>query len=295
MKKSKIKVIIIIILCILLLVCLFSMKYIQIKYESKKSDFKIANINISNNKSLNKQNKLDSNINYGINEKKEKRKDSSNINKISNSSSSPTYSSAIFDEPIIRQATISKKQIKANEAFKAKAILRQKALRDEMIEKDLKDPTTPPLIKLRAQLIKSESYSSAYKAFKEKNYIDAIKKYNDVLKDSKSTPAVKYIALQGLQNCAKLTNNLELYILACKETGLLLSKEDLTVINKRKTNDFLDWANEFADYMHARKDSNIKNKLISQIQNQNNWNSKEAEDYVNKQIEKYEYLFKEFI
>ena len=142
---------------------------------------------------------------------------------------------------------------------------------------------------------KNKTYVSAYNALLEKDYQAATENFIALFKDKNSKTEVKFIALEGLQTCAKFTGNLELYIYACKQMGKMISQEDLALFKIKKNDAYSRWANEFSDYMHARTDRSLKDKLVRDLADETLRSYKEAEIVVNNKISTYEGLFGEFI
>lgn len=181
------------------------------------------------------------------------------------------------------------------EKYKAEAEERQNEYIQEQLEKILNDSNTPPKVRLRVLLQTSESYVKAYIADEEQDYATAIENYKLLYNDKNSTTEMKYVALEGLQKDAQATGDLELFIYANLQMGEMIANEDLSVFKLEKDTAYLKWAKNFENLMRARKDRNLKSKLIAQLAEETCRSNEEAERVLNIRIQSYENTYKEFV
>jgi len=222
--------------------------------------------------------------------KTENQQDSVHSTHYSTSNSSNYYATKEVEVPVF-----SAKTVENNKRFRKKAIARQREYLKKRTQELIDDPKTPPAKKLKARLITSKDYVEAFSAYKNKNYETAAKAYHKLFNDKNSTPEMKYIALEGLQNSAKKLGNLDLFILASEELGKLIMTANLTLLEVTKSSDYHEWALNFAAHMKARSDSALKARLIEDEMKKFLITRAKAERTVQKQIKTYETLFKEFV
>lgn len=214
----------------------------------------------------------------------------------SRSSSSSSYSSSDFTQISsnnVSKPRISKERIARIKAFKEKAKKAQKESVKKKLQAMLKDSNTSIQTKIKIKLSQNENYRIAYKALLDGDANLAIEYYEQLLKEKNLDNEIKYVALEGLQKCAKITGDLELYLNASKIKGELIATKDLSALNVEKSNSYKNWVEEFSDYMHAKKDKSIKNRLVTALAKKTSRTSKEAERVIDQRIAMYEALFKE--
>lgn len=205
------------------------------------------------------------------------------------SSPSQSYSSPI-EGPKYSEARIA-----ANKKFAEEAAKRQATYINEQTQKLLKDPNSSPAQLLRARLITSKAYVTAFSSYEEENYKAAIKAYHELFKDKNSTPEMKYIALQGLQDSAKQIGDLDLFLISSQELGKLLMAHDFPIFSKKKSPDYYEWSLKLTAYLKARKDDSIKERLVADLMKENHLTRQEANRMVEVDIQEYEMLFKELV
>ncbi|MDD3420606.1 MAG: hypothetical protein PHE78_08465 [Candidatus Gastranaerophilales bacterium] len=222
--------------------------------------------------------------------KTENQQDSVHSTHYSTSNSSNYYATKEVEVPVF-----SAKTLENNKRFKEKALTRQREYIKKRTQELLDDPKTSPAKKLKARLITSKSYVEAFTAFKNKDYKTAIKAYHAVFADENSTPEMKYIALEGLQDSSRKIKDLELFILAAKEMGKLIKSADLSLLDITKTEDYYEWSLRFETFMKADLDISLRQRLIDDEMKQYMVTRAKAERTVQRQITTYKSLFKEFV
>ncbi|MFA5598589.1 MAG: hypothetical protein WDA26_13585 [Pusillimonas sp.] len=189
---------------------------------------------------------------------------------------------------------LAKGELESIRKFRENAKKEQKDIIKAKIQKILNDPNADPALKAHCQVGSSEAYRVATVARKNKDFKKAIKSYHEMLKDKKSTPVMQYFALDGIKRCAQETQDLQLYILAIKQLGELMAKEDLSVINEEKSDSYLKWALKFEKYMMAKRDPAYMQSLIDEHMNRYKRSRSGAEKRINTEIAELESFYKEF-
>lgn len=134
-------------------------------------------------------------------------------------------------------------------------------------------------------------------AFMKKDYKNAIKYFNETIKDPNASVITKYFALQNMMNIAYETKDLELYFIAARMNALMCAKEDLSILGIEKSTHQLDWVEKVEKSLKARNDPKyfaecVKMKLDFY---KYGMEKEQAEREVKKDIELYSNLYKELI
>lgn len=207
----------------------------------------------------------------------------------------PSHGSSYSAPSTLTPPTFTNKRIEENKKILQAARENQKKAIKQSVLNTLKDPKAPPAKVLRARLVTSKSYVTAFTAYKKEDYKTAAKSYYEVFKDKESTVEMKYIALEGLQQSAKKLGDLDLYLIATQELGKLVMANDIPLLSVKKSPDYYEWSLMLTAYMQARKDNSVKEKIIEDAMADYHIDREEAERITNERIQEYEILFKELV
>ena len=262
--------------CCLFVVCFSSKEKKSI--ETDKNNFQLSNTNTKSSKLVKGQrNTSFSGSSGGI------------------ARSSYTSSSSSSSNKKVVKNQLSKERLERIIAFQEKAKKQQQEWVKNHIKELLKNPDTPPKIRLKAQLVSNKNYVMAFKAHKNHEYKEAIEYYLNILNDKNASPEIKYIASEYLLDCAQATSDLELFLKVARLEGNLIAKNDLSILNVKKGNSYLKWVDEFESYMKARKDASYKSKLVSELAKRTFRTQQDAERVLNDRISMYERIYKDLL
>lgn len=139
----------------------------------------------------------------------------------------------------------------------------------------------------RLRLIKS--LHLAHKALEENNFEEAIKLYEEALKDPLATPVTKYITYDYLIYAAKKTKDIQRYAKYLLEQASLAEEENLEVLGIQKEKGIKKWAEKKVKLLLASKDKKIYNELLNARLKESNIKSDKSKEliaaFLNQEIE----------
>ncbi|MBP5470465.1 MAG: hypothetical protein J6Z11_14615 [Candidatus Riflebacteria bacterium] len=172
-------------------------------------------------------------------------------------------------------------------------------LKKEWMEEKLKDPNLSPVAREQYLLRSNPNFVVGMKALENNDFKTAIKNFNEIAQDEKTTPISKYFACKSLMEVAVKMKDFELYFIAARMKAKLEATEDLSMLGVEKNTYSLDWCDKVENTLKARDDPKyfeicVKLKLKKYDEVTAKMEEKARKD-VEKDIKFYTRQFKELI
>lgn len=140
----------------------------------------------------------------------------------------------------------------------------------------------------------NQNYVEGSNAQSMKDYPRAIKSYFQVLKSEDSTDVTKYYALNNIKTIALKMNNMELFIEVSKAYAKLIATADLSVIGIQKTEDQIEWIENFEKIYKAKRDPSALESLVQERTADGSPRSEVIQEIMD-EAEEYDAIFKELM
>ena len=213
------------------------------------------------------------------------------------SSSSGGGSSSFYQEDAQPPALLTEEDIRNIQRRREKS--REKLSKNaiEWLKNKTNDPRFCQQTLEKYKIKSHQGFVNGSYAFMKKDYKNAIKFFNETIKDPNASVITKYFALQNMMNIAYETKDLELYFIAARMNALMCAKEDLSILGIEKSTHQLDWVEKVEKSLKARNDPKYFEECVKMKLDFYKYGMKreQAEREVKKDIELYSNLYKELI
>ena len=215
----------------------------------------------------------------------------------SSSSSSGGSSSSFYQEDAQPPALLTEEDIKNIQKRRQKSREKLNKNAIEWLKHKTNDPRFCQQTLEKYKIKSHQGFVNGSYAFMKKDYKNAIKYFNETIKDPNASTITKYFALQNMMNIAYETKDLELYFIAARMNALLCAKEDLSILGIEKGTHQLEWVEKVEKTLKARNDPKYFQECVKMKLEFYKYGMKpeQAEKEVKKDIQLYSNLYKELI